>query len=91
MIAFIDDHRNVYGVEPICRVLPIAPFTFHERVAKRQIKAALAVIQILACILTTRSTPAWVGQASMFLRALAFRVMCNRSSYEVKSASLYTT
>lgn len=25
MIAFIDDHREVYGVEPICRVLPIAP------------------------------------------------------------------
>jgi hypothetical protein len=25
MIAFIDDHRQVYGVEPICGVLPIAP------------------------------------------------------------------
>jgi hypothetical protein len=24
MIAFIDDHRGAYGVEPICRVLPIA-------------------------------------------------------------------
>jgi hypothetical protein len=24
MIAFIDDHREAYGVEPICRVLPIA-------------------------------------------------------------------
>ena len=29
MIAFIDDHRDVYGVEPICRVLPIGPSTFH--------------------------------------------------------------
>jgi hypothetical protein len=27
MIAFIDDHREAYGVEPICRVLPIAPST----------------------------------------------------------------
>ena len=36
MIAFIDDHRDVYGVEPICRVLPIAPSTYHERVAQRQ-------------------------------------------------------
>jgi len=27
MIAFIDDHREVYGVEPICDVLPIAPST----------------------------------------------------------------
>ena len=25
MIGFIDDHRGAYGVEPICRVLPIAP------------------------------------------------------------------
>ena len=24
MIAFIDDHRDVYGVAPICKVLPIA-------------------------------------------------------------------
>lgn len=28
MVAFIDDHRKVYGVEPICRVLPIAPSTY---------------------------------------------------------------
>ena len=36
MIAFIDDHRKAYGVEPICRVLPIAPSTYFERVAQRQ-------------------------------------------------------
>jgi hypothetical protein len=24
MIGFIDDHREAYGIEPICRVLPIA-------------------------------------------------------------------
>lgn len=35
MIAFIDDHRGVYGVEPICRLLPIAPSTYHEHVARR--------------------------------------------------------
>ena len=29
MIAFIDDHRAVYGVEPICRVLPIAPSSYY--------------------------------------------------------------
>ena len=36
MIAFIDDHREEYGVEPICRVLPIAPSTYHERIAQRR-------------------------------------------------------
>ena len=35
MIAFIDDHREVYGVEPICRVLPIAPSTYHAHRARR--------------------------------------------------------
>jgi len=33
MIALIDDHRAEYGVEPICRVLPIAPSTFYEHLA----------------------------------------------------------
>ena len=36
MIAFIDDHRATYGVEPICRVLPIARSTYFERVAQRR-------------------------------------------------------
>ena len=36
MITFIDDNRASYGVEPICRVLPIAPPTYHERVVQRQ-------------------------------------------------------
>ena len=35
MIAFIDDHRNVYGIEPICRVLPIAPSTYRADAARR--------------------------------------------------------
>jgi putative transposase len=30
MIAFIDDQRVVYGVESICRVLPIAPSTYYH-------------------------------------------------------------
>jgi putative transposase len=35
MIAFVDDHREAYGVEPVCRLLPIAPSTCHARVAQR--------------------------------------------------------
>lgn len=30
------DYREAYGVEPICRVLPIAPSTYHDPVAKRR-------------------------------------------------------
>lgn len=36
MIAFVDDHRGTYGVEPICRVLPIAPSTYYEHVARHR-------------------------------------------------------
>jgi len=36
MIAFIDDHRDAFGVEPICRVLPIAPSSYHAQVAQRR-------------------------------------------------------
>lgn len=33
MIGFINDQRAVYGVESICRVLPIAPSTYYHRLA----------------------------------------------------------
>jgi putative transposase len=42
MIAFIDDHRAAYGVEPICKVLPIAPSTYHAHAARRIDPARLA-------------------------------------------------
>ena len=35
MIGFIDDHREAHGVEPICKVLPIAPSTYYDHVARR--------------------------------------------------------
>ena len=33
MVAFIDQQREAYGVEPICRVLPIAPSTYFRHKA----------------------------------------------------------
>jgi len=30
MVSFIDTHRQEYGIEPICKELPIAPSTYHE-------------------------------------------------------------
>ena len=35
MKAFIDEHRGAYGVEPICKVLPIAPSTYHAHAARK--------------------------------------------------------
>lgn len=34
MVAFIEDHRVEFGVEPICRVLPIAPATYYAHRAR---------------------------------------------------------
>ena len=34
MVSFIDEHRDSYGVEPICGVLPIAPSTYYEQKAR---------------------------------------------------------
>lgn len=34
MVSFVDEHRESYGVEPICRVLPIAPSTYYEHKAR---------------------------------------------------------
>ena len=42
MIAFIDDHREAHGVEPICKVLPIAPSTCYDHVARRRDPARLS-------------------------------------------------
>lgn len=36
MVRFIDDHRDEYGVEPICAVLPIAPSTYYAHVRRRK-------------------------------------------------------
>ena len=36
MVAFINDHRAAYGVESICRVVPIAPSTYYRYRARRR-------------------------------------------------------
>jgi hypothetical protein len=35
MVTFINDHRSVHGVEPICAVLPIAPSSYYEHKARQ--------------------------------------------------------
>ena len=35
MVGFIDAHRDAHGVEPICKVLPIAPSTYRAHAARR--------------------------------------------------------
>jgi transposase InsO family protein len=41
MVSFIDRYRGEYGVEPICRVLPIAPSTYREHKARQRDRTRL--------------------------------------------------
>ena len=34
MMAFVDQHRDAFGVEPICRVLQIAPSGYWRHAAR---------------------------------------------------------
>ena len=34
MVGFVDEHREAYGVEPICELLPIAPSTYYAHKAQ---------------------------------------------------------
>ncbi len=43
MVSFIDDQRGVYGVEPICAVVPIAPSTYYEHKARQADPRRLSV------------------------------------------------
>ena len=36
MASFVDEHRESYGVEPICRELPVAPSTYYEARARQR-------------------------------------------------------
>jgi transposase InsO family protein len=36
MVAFIDQHKDEYGVEPMCSVLPIAPSTYYEHTRRQR-------------------------------------------------------
>ena len=36
MVSFVDEHRESYGVEPICRMLPIASALYYEHKAREK-------------------------------------------------------
>jgi putative transposase len=36
MVRYIDEHKDRFGVEPICKLLPIAPATYYEMKARER-------------------------------------------------------
>ena len=65
MASYIDDHRDVYGVEPICRVLPIAPSTYFEHKAK---EANPDRCSLLLCPVQNLTPCGIVGAVEVFMR-----------------------
>jgi putative transposase len=51
MTAFIDRHKDAFGVEPICRLLPIAPSTYYAVKSRPPSARALADAQLMPQIL----------------------------------------
>ena len=58
MVDYIDQHRGVYGVEPICTVLPIASSTYYDNksrpVSARAIRDAMLMPILLALWIANR-------------------------------------
>jgi len=45
MVRYIDEHKDRFGVEPICKMLPIAPSTYYELKARERDPARLPARQ----------------------------------------------
>ena len=76
MIAFIDDHRPVYGVEPICRVLPIAPSNYYEHAARRRDPARLPARARRDEVLRTEIRRVWEENFQVYGVRKVWRQLC---------------
>lgn len=62
VVVFIDDHKDAFGVEPICRVLSqhgvkIAPSTYYAAKTRRPSKREVRDAQVLAHIVRVHTSP----------------------------------
>jgi putative transposase len=75
IVVYIRDHKQEFGVEPICRVLtehgcPIAPSTYYDNLDRAPSRRALRDGQIVALIAAERATRfgSRLGARKMWLR-----------------------
>jgi transposase InsO family protein len=66
MVEFIDDSREEYGVEPICRVLPIAPSFYHEQKARQAGTSRLPARAIRDAALREEIERVWKENRSVY-------------------------
>jgi putative transposase len=70
MITYIDDHKEVYGVEPICAVLPIAPSTYYAAKTRPASSRSLRDAELKGHIVRVFETNRGVYGARKIWRAL---------------------
>ena len=66
MVTFIDDHREAYGVEPICKVLPIAPSTYYEQKARQNDPTRLPARAVRDGVLREHVERVWKENQSVY-------------------------
>jgi transposase InsO family protein len=66
MVAFIDDHREAYGIEPICSVLPIVPSTYYEQKARQVDPSRLPERLIRDVVLREEIERVWKENRSVY-------------------------
>ena len=66
MKAFIDEHRGAYGVEPICRVMQIAPSGYWQHAQRRRQPALRSVRAQRDDVLTEHIERVWQGNLQVY-------------------------
>ncbi len=76
MIAFIEDHRSVYGIEPICSMLPIAPSTYYARLSWRADPDKVSPRQQRDATLRPKIQKVWDDNWQVYGVRKAWRQLC---------------
>ena len=76
MIAFIEDHRSVYGVEPICIMLPIAPASNYARLSWRVGPDKASLRQQRDATLRHKIQKVWDDHWQVYRVRKAWRQLC---------------
>jgi len=82
MVSFVDDQREVYGVEPICKVLPIAPSTYYEQKVRQADPGRLPPRTHRDAVLRPEIRRVWDANFQVYGARKVWRQL-NREGFEV--------
>ena len=76
MIAFVDDHRAIHGVESICRTLQIAPSGYYARLAVRADPSKASARQQRDAVLRPKIKKVWNDNWQVYGVRKTWRQLC---------------